>query len=174
MLLGDCVIFSHGKNHAHPSRQWSNMFTAITSCSTIVLMWMYSFLKTVQFSSVTALYSLLFFPLPVAKWRLLVAFLPSSTWCVRKHTAAICMQAHSVLDSSLYSSHPRCFKVQSSVFPVSLCSFLSLPPPFLPNFWQHWELSPLLYFILCSVTCCLYIPTHASSVFLIFLFKILW
>lgn len=159
------------------------MFTVITSCSTIVLMWMYSFLKTLQLESSSAipgfpqllLFTPSFFPLPVAKWRLLVAFLPSSTWCVRKHTAAISMQTHSVLDSSLSSSHPRCFKVQSSVFPVSLCSLLSLPPPFfLPNFWLHWELSPLLSFILCSVTCCLHIPTHASSVFLIFLFKILW
>lgn len=118
-------------------------------------MWMNSFLKTLQLESSSAipgfpqllLFTPSFFPLPVAKWRLLVAFLPSSTWCVRKHTAAISMQTHSVLDSSLSSSHPRCFKVQSSVFPVSLCSLLSLPPPFFcptsdcTENWVHYFLS---------------------------------
>lgn len=80
-------------------------------------------------------------------WRNEDCLLLSSTWCVRKHTAAISMQTHSVLDSSLSSSHPRCFKVQSSVFPVSLCSLLSLPPPFFcptsdcTENWVHYFLS---------------------------------
>lgn len=69
------------------------------------------------------------------------------------------------------------FKVQSGVFYcIPQCSSSSFSSLFFlcRTVWWHWKLSPLLPFILGSVTRSLYIPNRPSSVFLIFLSKTVW